>query len=277
MVTCLRHTSTLACKRSRLKIFTTRRSQNEGPDKFETWPLEVPETFRSDLMEIRECETVDDVAVAGADFIFHRATEAIAERNQFTLALSGGSTPWRMLGKLAGYELPWRQVRIFQVDERVAPDGDPQRNLVHIEKEFADRIGLPPENLHAMPVDSADLDVGARCYQVCLNQSAGEPPVLDVIHLGLGADGHTASLVPEDPGLQVTDRDFAITGTYDGRQRMTLTYPLINRARHLLWLITGEGKSAMLSRMLQADYEIPAGRVNQMHAVVVADTAALSG
>jgi len=228
------------------------------------------------VIQIRECKTVDDVAVTGANFIYACAAEAITERNQFTLALSGGSTPWRMLGKLAEYDLSWQRVKVFQVDERVVPDGDPERNLVHIRKEFADRISLPSDNLYAMPVDSEDLDEGARRYERDLIQVAGEPPILDVIHLGLGEDGHTASLVPDQPVLETTDRDVAITDTYNGRQRMTLTYPVINRARHILWLMTGEGKAEMLNRMIQSDREIPAGRVNQMRALVIADAAALS-
>lgn len=228
------------------------------------------------MIQIRECETADDVAVAGANFIHACATEAITERNQFTLALSGGSTPWRMLGKLAEYDLSWQAVKIFQVDERVVPDGDPERNLVHIRKEFADRISLPSDNLYAMPVDRENLDEGARRYERDLIQVAGDPPILDVIHLGLGGDGHTASLVPDQPVLETTDRDVAITDIYNGRQRMTLTYPVINRARHILWLMTGEGKAEMLNRMIQSDREIPAGRVNQMRALVIADAAALS-
>lgn len=228
-------------------------------------------------MEIRQCETSDDVATAGASFIHARAGEAIAERNQFTLALSGGSTPWLMLSKLAEHELPWESVRIVQVDERAAPDGDPERNLVHIQNEFADRISLPLQNLYAMPVSSENLEDGARRYERELSVLAGKPPVLDVVHLGLGGDGHTASLVPDDPVLGVSDRDVATTGPYKAWRRMTLTYSIINRARHILWLITGEGKAEMLSRMIQADRNIPAGRVSQRQATVVADAAALCG
>ena len=227
-------------------------------------------------MEIRQYQTPEDVAVAGANFISARATEAIAERGQFTLALSGGSTPWVMLGKLAGHDLPWDRVKIFQVDERVAADGDPERNLVHIRKEFADRIVLPAENLVAMPVVSDDLEQAARSYQEIMSDIAGDPPVLDVIHLGLGSDGHTASLVPGDPVLDDSERDVAITDTYSGRRRMTMTYSIINRARQLLWLITGEGKGDMLSRLIQGDADIPAGRISQQQATIVADTAALS-
>ena len=111
-------------------------------------------------MEIRRCRTPDDVAAAGASFISARATEAIAERGQFTLALSGGSTPWIMLRKLSEHELPWDRVRVFQVDERIAPDGDPDRNIVHVQEEFADCISMPPENQYAMPVAMENLDEG---------------------------------------------------------------------------------------------------------------------
>ncbi len=202
-------------------------------------------------MQIRQCDSPDDVAVAGTNFLLARAEEAIAERGQFTLALSGGSTPWIMLGKLAGHELAWKHVKIFQVDERIAADGDPERNLVHIREEFADRIALPVQNLFAMPVVSDDLDQAACRYQETMSDVAGDPPVLDLVHLGLGGDGHTASLLPGDPVLDESQRDVAITDAYGGRRRMTLTYPIINRARHIFWLITGDGKADMLNRLIQ--------------------------
>jgi 6-phosphogluconolactonase len=228
-------------------------------------------------MEIRQCNSADDVATAGANFIDARAKESISERGQFTIALSGGSTPWVMLRELVRHDLPWEQMKIFQVDERVAPYGHAERNLVHIKENFADRISLPGENLYAMPVTGVDLEEGAGLYERELIDLAGQPPVLDVVHLGLGGDGHTASLVPGDPVLAVSDRDVATTGEYAGRRRMTLTYPIINRARHILWLITGEGKAEMLERLIQADPDIPAGRISQQQATVVADAAALTG
>jgi 6-phosphogluconolactonase len=228
-------------------------------------------------MEIRQCNSPDDVATAGANFIDARVKESVSERGQFTMALSGGSTPWVMLRKLAQHDLPWEQVRIFQVDERVAPDGDSERNLVHIQEDFADRISLPAENLYAMPVTGVNLEEGAGRYEKELIDLAGNPPVLDVVHLGLGEDGHTASLVPGDLVLVVNDRDVATTGEYAGRRRMTLTYSIIDRARHILWLITGEGKAEMLDRLIQADHDIPAGRISQRQATIVADAAALSG
>ena len=128
-----------------------------------------------------------------------------------------------------------------------------------------------------MPVESADLDEAAARYAQTLVDVAGSPPVLDLVHLGLGSDGHTASLVPGDPVLDVTDADVALTGVYQGRRRMTLTYPVLNRARRVLWLITGEDKAAMLVRLRRGDPAIPAGRVRQDHAVVLADRAAAAG
>ena len=227
-------------------------------------------------MKISSCNSAEVVATAGAHLVFDLATEAISERGQFTMALSGGSTPWVMLRKLAERDLPWESVNIFQVDERVAPDGDPERNLGHILDNFTKRISLPPENLHAMPVTDDDLDEASRQYEQSLIGLAGESPVLDLVHLGIGGDGHTASLVPDDPVLDIADRDVAATDTYAGLRRMTLTYPIINRARHILWLITGQGKAEILNRLLQADTGIPAGRVSQLQATVVADAAALS-
>jgi 6-phosphogluconolactonase len=227
------------------------------------------------MMEILRCNSMDDVATAGANYIETRVNEAIKTRGQFTIALSGGSTPWIMLRKLAGYDLPWQQMKIFQTDERVAPDGDSDRNLTRIREDFADRVALPPENLLAMPVTGDDLDQAAAEYEKLLVEFAGETPVLDVVHLGLGGDGHTASLMPDDPVLDMTDRDVAPTDIYAGRRRMTLTYPVINRVRQILWLITGVGKAEVLSRLLQSDRDIPAGRVNQQQATVIADAAAL--
>ena len=225
-------------------------------------------------MKIHQYNTIDEVAAAGAEFIVDSARQAINERNQFTLALSGGQTPWHMLRKLAEYDLAWDCVKVVQVDERVAPDGDKTRNLNSIREAFGDRTNLPPQNLLAMPVVTDDLDAAADNYANKLTDLAGKPAVLDVVHLGLGSDGHTASLVPNDGVLDTTDRDVDVTGVYFGKRRMTLTYPIINRARQILWLITGENKSNMLNRLLEADISIPAGRVGHQHATIIADMAA---
>jgi len=215
------------------------------------------------------------VANAAAALIAADARDAVAARGCFVFAVSGGTTPWVMLRALANEDVPWPDVHVVQVDERVAPAGDPQRNLTHLHESLLEHAPLPPAQIHAMPVEAADLVVAAAAYARMLNTIAGTPPVLDLVHLGLGPDGHTASLVPNDPVLDVTDTDVALTGTmYQGRRRMTLTYPMLNRARRVLWLVTGEEKVPMLARLMRGDRSIPAGRVNTDRAMVLADRAA---
>jgi 6-phosphogluconolactonase len=165
-------------------------------------------------------------------------------------------------------------VHILQVDERVAPEGDPDRNLTHLRESLLEHAPLRPEQILAMPVESEDVEAACARYEQLLERIAGSPPVLDLVHLGLGPDGHTASLVPGDPVLNVKDANVAATGIYQGRRRMTLTYPVINRSRRVLWLATGPEKTGMLARLYAGDVSIPAGRVNGDHAVVLADRAA---
>jgi 6-phosphogluconolactonase len=226
------------------------------------------------VMDLKIFPDADAVARAAAGFLATEAREAIAARGRFVIAVSGGKTPWAMLRALAEEQVPWSGMEIVQVDERVAPAGHPDRNLTHLQESLLERSPLLPERIHAMPVERSDLETAAAEYARTLEALAGAPPVLDVVHLGLGPDGHTASLVPRDPVLEVTDRDVAITGPYQGRQRMTLTYPAINRARVILWLVTGAEKREMLQRLLAADPSIPAGRVRQDTALALADRAA---
>lgn len=212
------------------------------------------------------------VAVAAAHMIAAQARQAVAARGRFLIAVSGGSTPWAMLRHLAAEDLPWSEVHVFQVDERIAPDGDPDRNLTHLQASLLGRAPIPPHNIHGMPVNAADPEQGARDYAATLRDWCGEPPVLDLVHLGLGADGHTASLVPGDAVLDVTDRPVAPTaGCYQGRRRMTLTYPGLARARRFLWLVTGAEKAAPLAALLAGDRSIPAGRVTGGPSHVLAD------
>jgi 6-phosphogluconolactonase len=218
----------------------------------------------------------DAQAVAGqaAKLIATEARSATAERGRFVLAVSGGHTPWIMLKALAKEDVPWDKVHLAQVDERVAPAGHPDRNLTHLQESLLKHAPLPPDQLYAMPVESPDLAAGAREYAKVLQKIAETPSVFDLIHLGLGPDGHTASLVPGDPVLDVTDADVTVTGVYQSRRRMTLTFPVLNRARRILWLVTGAEKVEMLKRLSKADPSIPAGRVNQERALVFADRAA---
>lgn len=225
-------------------------------------------------MDTRILADAETVAREAAAIIAAEARAAVAARGRFVVALSGGRTPWHMLRALANEDVPWNGLRIVQVDERIAPAGDADRNLTHLRQSLLEHAPLRPEHLYAMPVEKADIEMAARDYARVLEQVAGSPPVLDMAHLGLGSDGHTASLVPGDPALDVSGQDVAVTGVYLGRRRMTLTYPLINRARRILWLVTGADKAAMLSRLRAADHSIPAGRVRQQHALVLADRAA---
>jgi 6-phosphogluconolactonase len=213
----------------------------------------------------------DAVARAGAAFTAAEARTAIAARGRFVVAFSGGHTPWRMLRALAAEPLRWTDVHVVQVDERVAPAHDPDRNLTHLRESLLAHCPLRPDQIHAMPVESADLDAASGRYAVTLGEIAGSPAVLDLAHLGLGPDGHTASLVAGDPVLEVTDADVALTGLYQGRRRMTLTYPVLNRSRRILWLVTGRDKAGMLTRLSEGDQSIPAGRISQHQAFVLAD------
>lgn len=204
------------------------------------------------------------LARAAAAFLTERARASVAAAGAFRLAVSGGRTPWEMFAELSGEDVPWPEVVIYQVDERVCPAADPGRNLGHLEM----ALGSAPAEVRPMPVEGADLDAAAADYAASL------PPRLDVVHLGLGPDGHTASLVPGDPVLEVTDRLVALTGPYQGHRRMTLTYQGLARARQLLWLVSGADKRDALSRLLDGDRSIPAGRVEAEASLVMADQAA---
>jgi 6-phosphogluconolactonase len=226
------------------------------------------------MMKIEVYADADSVAREAAAFVAAQARAAVETRGSFVMAVSGGHTPWIMLRDLAQENVPWDAVHVVQVDERVAPSGHPDRNLTHLRESLLEHAPLRPEQIYPMPVESSDLEAAAAQYAQTLRSIAGSPAVLDLVHLGLGPDGHTASLVPSDPVLNVKDADVALTGLYQGRLRMTLTYPIINRSRLVLWLATGSEKAGMLARLRAEDVSIPAGRVRADHAVVLADRAA---
>jgi len=226
-------------------------------------------------MTLEVLTDVESVARHAAEMIAAEARAAVDARGRFTLAISGGRTPWVMLRVLSSLDVPWKNVEVLQVDERIAPAGHADRNLTHIRESLLGQPPTGPQRIHPMPVESWDLDDSVKRYEQTLVDAAGSPAVIDLVHLGLGPDGHTASLVPGDPVLDVTDADVALTGAYQGRRRMTLTYPVLNRARRVLWLITGEDKAAMLARLLRGDPAIPAGRVRQDDAIVLADRSAV--
>jgi 6-phosphogluconolactonase len=235
------------------------------------WPSRA---FGDGFMKVEVFEDANSVARAAAVAIAAEGRAAIAARGRFVMAVSGGQTPWIMLRALAEEDVPWAGVHVFQVDERVAPAGHPDRNLTHLQESLFQHAPLRPEQIRPMPVEAGDLQAAAAQYALALREFAGSPPVLDLVHLGLGPDGHTASLVPGDAVLGVADKDVAVTGVYQGRRRMTLTYPTINRARRILWVVTGIEKVEMLRRLRDGDTSIPAGRVHRDQALVLADMAA---
>jgi 6-phosphogluconolactonase len=202
-------------------------------------------------------------ASAAAAEVARRARFSVADHGSFTLAVSGGRSPWAMLAELAVHDMPWDATTLYQVDERIGPAEDPQRNLIGLRRALPPRC---PVRIVPMPVEATDLDAACGDYAAAL------PGTLDLIHLGLGADGHTASLIPGDPVLEVTDADVALTCTYQDRRRMTLTYPRIARAHAILWLVTGAGKRTALAQLLTHDPGIPAGRVVHPAQVLFCDT-----
>jgi len=221
--------------------------------------------------------TSDDVAARAAGIIASDARASFAARGTFVMAVSGGRTPWQMLRALANEEMPWANVHVLQVDERIAPAGDKDRNLTHLRESLLSHAPIPENHIHAMPVESEDLDQACRDYTALLNSLCGNPPVIDLCHLGLGPDGHTASLIPGDPVCMVHSADVALTGLYQNRRRMTLTYPVLNRSRHILWVVTGAEKAPMVPRLLAGDPGIPAGPIAQTNATLLADAPAAAG
>ena len=225
-------------------------------------------------MNIEILADADAVARKGAATIAEEARLAVSTRGRFTFAVSGGHTPWLMLRALVDEDVPWQSVHVVQVDERVAPAGDPDRNLTHVRECLLEHVPPPPEHVYPMPVEAPNLESAAVQYALTLQKVAGSPPIFDLVHLGLGPDGHTASLVPGDPVLDIADTDVAHHWGLPGKTAMTLTYPIINRAQRILWLVTGGEKVAMFKRLCAGDASIPAGRVRQDSAMAVADRAA---
>lgn len=208
-----------------------------------------------------------------ADLVAARLAEAVDARGRAALAVSGGSTPLAFFAELAVRKLPWESVHVFQVDERVAPGDSPDRNLTGLRDALLDRAAIPPGNVHAMPVEAPDLAAAAAAYGEEIRAVTGPGGRLDVVHLGLGDDGHTASWPPGDPVVDATD-DVAVVGPFNGRLRMTLTPPAVNRAAWIVWQISGAAKAAVLRGLLAGDPALPASRVRRDDVTLLADGAA---
>ncbi len=223
------------------------------------------------VMRLVVMPSAQEAAARAAGHIAGALREAIAARGSATLALSGGGAAAPLCMALTSENLNWSAIDVFQVDERVAPRGDPARNLTTIERNLGG-AGPFPARVHAMPVDAVDLAAAAAAYEAALSGVAGSSPVLDVVHLGLGGDGHTASLFPGDPATAITDRSVAVTGSHAGFRRMTLTLPVLSNARQVVWLVTGAAKAAVLADLVAGRLATPAGQVTRARAVVFADS-----
>jgi 6-phosphogluconolactonase len=216
------------------------------------------------------------VAARAADLVAGRLVEAVDARGRATLAVSGGTTPAAFLAQLAQRKLPWEAVHVFQVDERVAPPDGPDRNLTGLRRALLDRVPIPPGNLHPMPVNDPDLGAAAAAYGDEIRAVTGPEGHFDVVHLGLGDDGHAASWPPGDRVVDATD-GVAVVGPFNGHLRMTLTPPAVNRAGWVVWLITGAAKAPVLARLLAGDPALPAARVRRHDVTLLADAAAGAG
>jgi 6-phosphogluconolactonase len=224
-------------------------------------------------MIIETFEDADAVAERTAEIIAAAAREGIGRHGRAVLAFSGGSTPAAMLRRLGTLDVKWNATHVVQVDERVAPDGHSDRNWTMITNNLLAGADIPQALLHPMPVTDDDLQVAADRYERLLTTVSGVPPIADVVHLGIGADGHTASLVPDDPVLKVRGRWIALAGPYQGRRRMTFTYPTINAGRLVVWQVSDGDKAAALREALQGK-RVPASKVRRRDVHVVATHAA---
>jgi 6-phosphogluconolactonase len=227
-----------------------------------------PGGARSVSVRLKVVEDAEAVARAGASEMASGMRAAVEDSGSCSIAVSGGTTPWAMFARLGEHDIPWGSVGIWQVDERIVPEGDPDRGLAHL------RRSLPAQALgriRAMPVDGIDLGDDLGLSKAAEAYAEGFPEAFDLIHLGLGDDGHTASLVPGDPVIEVIDRDVAITANYRGHRRMTLTFPVLDRARSILWITQGGTKATALRRLLERDPSIPAARVAASNQLAIVD------
>jgi 6-phosphogluconolactonase len=224
-----------------------------------------------DAFAVEVLPSADAVAARAAELLAGYVAEDTAARGAVTLALSGGRTPRRMLERLAALELPWDRLAVFQVDERIAPLGHVDRNRTQASAALAGLLMRHAASFRWMPVEDADLDAAAHRYAEALRTAASSPAVLDTVHLGLGPDGHTASLFPGSPLVEESLRDVAVTEPHLGRRRMTLTLPVLNRARRILWIVTGADKRAALAGLVAGDASVVGSRVRRVGALVLAD------
>ena len=213
-------------------------------------------------MQIEQAVTTEEIAALAAERLAAILAEAVEQRGQAHLAVSGGHTPGLMFAALATRRVPWRAIHLWQVDERVVARTSAERNLVQLRRDLVAKVPVPDDHVHAMPVDGRDLEA----YAAAMVDAGAE--VLDAVHLGLGDDGHTASWPPHDPVLRIRGADVAVVGPFHGLLRMTLTPPAVNRARNVLFLVTGRDKAQVVAQLLGANQVLPASRVRNERTVL---------
>lgn len=221
-------------------------------------------------MKVRTEVDAGKAAVAAATYIAERARQAIAGRRRFALALSGGSSPLPMFDALAAADIEWGCVHLYQVDERLVPADSPARNFTAIRERLLERVAIPAGQVHPMPVARCDPRAAAADYADTLKRTLKPAGILDLVHLGLGADGHTASLLPGDPALLET-ADVIVSQPYQGTRRLSLSRAVLSAARGRVWLVTGADKQDALARLLDGDLDIPAGRLDRRDSTVFTD------
>lgn len=217
------------------------------------------------MIRVETLADPDAACARAAELIAGAVRRAVSQDGRAAWAISGGEGSAPMFRRFGELDLPWDRIDTWQVDERIAPRGHPDRNRV------LQTDALPDEALDGvrwMSVEDEDAEAAAVRY------AGGLPERFDVVHLGLGADGHAASLVPGDPVLEVSDRAVAVTEPYGGRRRMTLTYPGLSRARSAVWLVTGVEKRDAVRSLLAGDRSIPGARVPIADQLLVSDRAA---
>jgi 6-phosphogluconolactonase len=222
------------------------------------------------VLQVEILDSAAAVAERGATLLADWLGARVLGQGFATLAISGGRTPLQMFARLAEMPLSWERIAIYQVDERVAPPGHEERNSVQAGRSFGALLIREAQSFHWMPVEHTNLQAAAQDYAGALQALAGSPPVLDVVHLGLGADGHTASIFPNSPLESVTPT-VALTPPQQGRRRMTLTLPVLNGARRVLWTVTGRDKRTALARLIAGDSTLVASAVQRANSVLLAD------
>ncbi len=234
------------------------------------WSREIPVPMKSGqtLGHVSDLLVVADqaaLAQEAAKLVVATAEEAVARCGRFTVALAGGSTPKRLYSLLAAKpycaRLPWQETHIFWGDERVVPPEHPDSNFGMVRAILLSRVPIPANQVHRMQAERADLDAAAGEYEAEIArtfaaQPPDEPPAFDLILLGLGTDGHTASLFPHTPALRETKRWVAPNDIPELKaSRLTLTIPILNRAAMILFLVSGIEKAAALQAVLEGPFD----------------------